>query len=188
MLYLPHRYAHDGVAVGGECMTYSIGFRSSASGELAQELLQRLAEDAAEEGGDERYRDPTQAAVKSPGAIPVALQDFARQALQDALRDPQALARALGEYLSEPKPSVWFEPGEAGDAAGVVLDRRTRMMYDGRHIFINGESYRASGLDARLMQRLADERRLPASDLARLGAGAVELLDAWCDAGWVRGV
>jgi 50S ribosomal protein L16 3-hydroxylase len=25
MLYLPPRYAHDGVAVG-ECMTYSIGF------------------------------------------------------------------------------------------------------------------------------------------------------------------
>jgi 50S ribosomal protein L16 3-hydroxylase len=30
----------------------------------------------------------------------------------------------------------------------VVLDRRTRMMHDARHIFINGESYRAAGRDA----------------------------------------
>ncbi len=189
MLYLPHRYAHDGVAVGGECMTYSVGFRSPASGELAQELLQRLAEDAAEEGGDERYRDPTQAAVKSPGAIPAALQDFAREALQDALKDPQALARALGEHLSEPKSSVWFEPGEAGTLeTGVVLDRRTRMMYDDRHIFINGESYRAGGRDATLMRRLADQRRLEAKELARASEAARELLQSWCETGWAHGL
>jgi 50S ribosomal protein L16 3-hydroxylase len=30
----------------------------------------------------------------------------------------------------------------------VALDRRTRMMFDAQHIFINGESYRASGRDA----------------------------------------
>ena len=40
MLYLPPRWAHDGVAVG-ECMTYSIGFRQPARGELARELLQK---------------------------------------------------------------------------------------------------------------------------------------------------
>jgi len=27
MLYLPPKWAHDGVAVGGDCMTYSVGFR-----------------------------------------------------------------------------------------------------------------------------------------------------------------
>jgi 50S ribosomal protein L16 3-hydroxylase len=51
MLYLPPRWAHDGVAVG-ECMTYSIGFRQPARGELARELLQRLAEDAEDAAGD----------------------------------------------------------------------------------------------------------------------------------------
>jgi 50S ribosomal protein L16 3-hydroxylase len=189
MLYLPHRYAHDGVADGGECMTYSIGFRSPAAGELAQELLQRLAEDAAEEGGDERYRDPAQVAVTTPAAIPAAMQDFARQALQNALRDPQALARVLGEHLTEPKSSVWFEPGEAEDVmGGVVLDRRTRMMYDAQHIFINGEGYRAAGRDATLMRRLADQRRLDAKELARASEAARELLQSWCEAGWAHGL
>lgn len=189
MLYLPHRYAHDGVAVGGECMTYSIGFRSPASGELAQELLQRLAEDAAEEGRDERYRDPKQSAVGTPAAIPVALQDFASQALQNALKDPQALGRALGEHLTEPKSSVWFEPGDVGALqGGVTLDRRTRMMYDAHHIFINGEGYRASGRDATLMRRLADQRRLDAKELERASEAARELLQSWCETGWVHGL
>ncbi len=189
MLYLPHRYAHDGVAEGGECMTYSIGFRSPARNELAQELLQRLADEAVEAGDDQRYRDPKQAAIDTPAAIPGALQDFAQQAVQDVLADPQALARVLGEYLTEPKSSVWFESGEAADVrAGVVLDRRTRMMYDAHHIFINGEGYRASGRDATLMRRLADQRRLAARDLARASAVALDLLQSWAEAGWVHGL
>jgi 50S ribosomal protein L16 3-hydroxylase len=189
MLYLPPRYAHDGVAVGGDCMTYSIGFRSPKRGELARELLQRLAEDAAEQVGDAVYRDPAQPAVGTPGAIPAALNDFARQSLQEALKDPQALPRLLGEYLTEPKSSVWFESGQdAWLEGGVVLDRRTRMMYDDQHIFINGESYRASGRDARLMRRLADERSLDTRALARASDDARALLQAWCEDGWIHGL
>ncbi len=189
MLYLPPGYAHDGVAVGGDCMTYSIGFRSPKRGELARELLQRLAEDAADEVGDALYRDAKQPAVSTPGAMPSALQDFAREALQAALKDPLALPRLLGEYLSEPKSNVWFEAGEE-DAldGGLVLDRRSRMMYDEHHIFINGESYRASGRDAKLMRQLADERRLDARDMAKASPAAVALLQDWCDDGWLHGL
>jgi 50S ribosomal protein L16 3-hydroxylase len=48
MLYLPPKYAHDGIAEG-ECMTYSIGFRSPSQSELAQEVLQRLADQSVDE-------------------------------------------------------------------------------------------------------------------------------------------
>lgn len=72
--------------------------------------------------------------------------------------------------MTELKPSVWFEEplhAWAPDAvkagqASIHLDARTRMMYDSDHVFINGESYRAKGLDASLMQRLADQRSLSA--------------------------
>jgi 50S ribosomal protein L16 3-hydroxylase len=189
MLYLPPGYAHDGVAVGGDCMTYSVGFRSPKRGELARELLQRLAEDAADDVGDFLYRDPKQPAVSTPGAMPLALQDFTRQSLEAALKDPQALPRLLGEYMSEPKSSVWFEPGPSTSLnAGVALDRRSRMMYDAHHIFINGESYRASGRDAQLMRQLADARRLDARALAKASPAAVALLQDWCDDGWVHGL
>ncbi|TFY96752.1 cupin domain-containing protein [Ramlibacter rhizophilus] len=186
MLYLPPRYAHDGVAEG-ECQTYSIGFRSPGRAEIARELLQRLAEDAAEQLGGALYRDPRQPATATPGAIPDALGEFAHEALAAALREPRLLDRALGEFLSEPKPSVWFESQAAPRRLrGVRLDARSRMLYDAHHIFINGESWRASGRDARLMRRLADERRLDAKDLAGASDGARELLASWCEAGWLN--
>ena len=52
----------------------------------------------------------------------------------------KTLARALGEWLSEPKPQVWFDDGRSLAAgAAVRLDRRTRVLYDEHHVFINGE-------------------------------------------------
>ena len=186
MLYLPPRYAHDGIAVG-ECMTYSVGFRSPSRGELAGELLQRLAEDAMDEAGAALYRDPKQPAVSGCGEIPADMVEFARDALAAALRDPLAVPRALGEYLSEPKAHVSFDGGEAsGEADGPVrLDRRTRMMYDIHHVFVNGESFRAAGRDAQLMRLLADERNLKATDVKRLSADARDLLADWMEAGWL---
>ncbi len=186
MLYLPPRYAHDGVAIG-ECMTYSIGFRAPSRAELARELLQRLAEQAGDAAGLALYRDSGQPAVDSPGRIPARLHDFAQRALQAALADPLALPRALGEYLTEPKPHVWFDAATAPCRMGrLALDRRTRMMFDDHHVFINGESYRASGRDAALMQQLADRRCLAAHEVRRASKGAVALLASWCDAGWLH--
>ena len=186
MLYLPPRYAHDGIA-DGECQTYSIGFRAPARGELARELLQRLAEDAEDEVGPALYRDAGAPAVDSPGAIPPALQQFAADAMRAALAEPLALERALGEYLTEPKANVWFDGAAAPRSLGAVaLDRRSRMMHDARHVFLNGESWRAAGRDATLMRRLADRRALSAAEVGRASEGALELLRDWCEAGWLH--
>jgi 50S ribosomal protein L16 3-hydroxylase len=68
----------------------------------------------------------------------------------------------------------------------VVLDRRTRMMHDAKHVYVNGESWRASGRDATLMRRLADRRALSAADLQGASEGALELLRAWFEAGWLH--
>ncbi|MFC5497834.1 JmjC domain-containing protein [Caenimonas terrae] len=186
MLYLPPRYAHDGTAVG-ECQTYSIGFRAPGRGELARELLQRLAEDADDEAGTALYRDAGAPAVDHPAAIPAGLQQFAADAVRAALADPLALDRALGEYLTEPKPNVWFDTAAAPRSLGAVaLDRRSRMMHDGQHVFLNGESWRAGGRDATLMRRLADRRSLSAAEVGRASAGAIDLLRDWCEAGWLH--
>jgi 50S ribosomal protein L16 3-hydroxylase len=190
MLYLPLLHAHDGIAIG-ECMTYSIGFRSPSRGELARELLQRLAEGAEDAVGVSVYRDPQQGATSQPAEIPQQMLEFARDALQGALKDPDALARALGEYLTEPKANVWFDAAEPGTGqleGAVRLDRRTKMMFDVRHIFINGESFRASGRDATLMRRLSDERRLSPQDVGRTSTEARSLLQVWGEAGWLHGL
>lgn len=186
MLYLPPRYAHDGIAEG-ECQTYSVGFRVPMRGELAQDLLQRLGDEACEALGDAMYRDAGHPATVSPAAIPQALQQFAREAVASMLAEPHCLERALGESLTEPKNNVWFEAGRApGRLRAVTLDRRSRMMHDARHIFVNGESWRASGADARLMRKLADRRCLGPADLAGASREALTLLRAWCEAGWLH--
>lgn len=201
MLYLPPRYAHDGLAeacVGedgrsADCMTYSIGFQAPERGEIAGQLLQRLADfsDDGQEGGGLRrlYRDPSQPAVSTPAAVPASLIGFAQEAVAAALQDPLALACVLGEYLTEPKASVWFDaPSNAWTpriACGLRLDPRSRMMYDSHHVFINGESYRAKGADARLMRQLADQRSLALADLRRASPQALDLLTDWHASGWL---
>jgi 50S ribosomal protein L16 3-hydroxylase len=187
MLYLPPRWAHDGIAEG-ECQSYSIGFRTPFRGELARELLQRIADDAPDIAGEGLYWDPAQPATDAPGEVPAPLMKFAQSALHSALADRDVLARALGEYITEPKANVWFDPRDEEiviDGA-LVLDRRTRMMYDRRHVFINGESLRAAGRDANLMRALADRRTLTAAQVAKASDVAIEVLSSWCEAGWLH--
>jgi 50S ribosomal protein L16 3-hydroxylase len=207
MLYLPPLWGHDGVAEGGECMTCSIGFRAPSARELALELLQRLGdeetgvENTADDSnsgatgsgrvrpGTQRqalYRHANEGATSAPGALPPQLTAFATAAVQRQLQQPGVLSRALGEWATEPKPRVWFEPGEPwARGQGVELHARTRMMYDDHHVFINGEAFEAAGRDAQLMRQLADARYLPALNAARLGMQACELLAQWAVAGWV---
>jgi 50S ribosomal protein L16 3-hydroxylase len=187
MLYLPPGWAHDGVAVGAGCMTGSVGFRASTGEGLAAELLPRLLDDV--EDGGRLYADPRQQATTEPARMPSALLDFARRAVEAAVQRPHALERALGEALTEPKANVWFEPGDQLPAgSGCELDRRSRMLYDETQVFLNGESFRASGRDAVLMRRLADCRRLTAAEVGRLSGQARELLDQWTEDGWVQPV
>ena len=191
MLYLPPGWAHDGDAVGGECMTCSVGFRSPHRSELARETLLRLA-DAVEDAGDEGvrpvvYADPDQPATTEPGRIPAALVRFAADGLRRVLEEPGALERALGEYMSEPKPTVSFAFGDPLPAnRGVVLDARSCMLYDDHHVFMNGDSWHAAGDDAQVLRRLADARRLDAATLAAASSDVRGLLEQWCDDGWIH--
>jgi len=193
MLYLPPGWGHDGTAVGA-CLTASIGFRAPLAGALGADVLQRLGEAAADDDQpparlQRRYRDSGEAATDRPARIPARLQRFAADAVERLAADRAASARALGEALSEPKPGTWFERRESLPAlpAAIVLDRKTRMLYDERHIFINGESFRAGGADATLARRLADQRRLDARGVARMSDEAGQWLAAWLRAGWCAG-
>jgi len=189
MLYLPPGWGHDGVAVG-ECITASIGFRAPRSRELAIDVVQRLAEAARDDADASvdgpRYRDAGAPAADRPARVPESLQRFAAEALERLLADRAATSRALGEVLSEPKPGTWFERAEsaAAPAPAIALARRTRMLYDDRFVFVNGEAYRAGGRDATLMRQLADRRRLDAKRVAGASVAARELLAEWLGAGW----
>jgi len=187
MLYLPPHYAHEGVAVG-ECMTYSIGFKAESPQSLAHELLPRLV-DMGPEAEQARYADPKQTATVHAAQIPAALQQFAHKAVLQALKHPGDLNCALGEFLSEPKARVWFE-GQAVPRTlkGLRLDRKTKMLYDQDFVFINGESWRCKGADAKYLRLLADERSLDAAQVAKTSPTLNNLLKDWLEAGWLQTV
>lgn len=183
LLYLPPGWAHEGVALGGDCMTYSIGMRAPDRAGIAGELAVRLAETY-----DDRtsYRDAGAAATAHPAAVPPALQAFAADAMRRLAARPAALRRALGEVLSEPKPHVWFHKSDARWRTGtVVLDRRTRMLYDAAHVFINGEAAPLRGHTAALLRSLADRRELELRDFEPLSRQTRALLQEWLRAGWL---
>jgi 50S ribosomal protein L16 3-hydroxylase len=184
LLYLPPGWAHEGEALDGDCVTCSIGMRAPQRGALAAEIAQRLAETATD---PRLYRDLGQAATTTPAAIPRRLASFAAEATQQLLTDQRAVARALGEVLSEPKAHVWFRKNAArGRLGAVALDRQTRMLYDSQHVFINGEAVRVGGRDATLLRKLADERALDARPVRSASKAARALLAEWLSAGWLQ--
>ncbi len=206
MLYLPPGWGHDGEAVGGDCMTCSVGFRAPSDVELVREVLQRLL-DAHDDRHDESllgtvptpklYSDPKQLATDAPAQVPPGLVNFTLGAVLGALTAPHHISRALGELLSEPKPHVWFDaptpPARAQEmdapmTAGVALHARSRMLYDADNLFLNGESFSVSGRDRTLLRRLADARHLVARDVQRLSPQARDELAQWWAAGWLRSI
>ncbi|WP_341315077.1 cupin domain-containing protein [Paraburkholderia sp. IMGN_8] len=197
MLYLPPHIAHDGVAEG-ECMTCSIGFRAPSAGELTAHFLYHLAErgEAAGQPGA-LYRDPQQPAVDRPAELPAALVDRVGAILARVNWDEQDIASFLGSYLSEPKPSVVFDPPQRplnearfiaqASKSGVRLDRKTNLLYNRRFFFLNGEETAFVGGKKWLFD-LADRRSMSAKRFVTLSydSSVTALLHEWYCAGWIQ--
>ncbi|RFU45562.1 cupin domain-containing protein [Paraburkholderia sp. DHOC27] len=206
MLYLPPHIAHDGVAAG-ECMTCSIGFRAPSASELTGQFLYHLAErgergnrsggGAAQERAPQLYRDPQQPAVAHPAELPAALIERVGAILAQVKWDEKDIASFLGSYLSEPKPSVVFDPPESplnearfiqrASKSGVRLDRKTVLLYDRRFFYLNGEENRLANVKKWLIE-FADNRCLSAKRFVTLSgdSSVTALLHEWYRAGWIQ--
>ncbi len=192
MLYLPPQYAHDGVAVD-DCTTWSIGFRAPAATELAQAFLDHLR-DTVELPG--RYADPDLKPTAEPARIDGAMQRRMATLLAAIRWRNEDVARFLGAWLSEPKPSVFFTPpapplARAAFARriatrGAVLDARTQMLFDDAHLFVNGETLAWPGRGRAELERLANRRALAPHDAAAIPAEALALLHDWYRDGWLH--
>lgn len=158
ILYVPPGVAHDGIAVGDDCMTYSIGFRAPARGELIAHWCDHLL-GMSDEG--DRYADPDLTAQDNPGEISVVALARLQAMVVDALSDREAFARWFGQYTSTPKyPDVDWSPeappsrAEVGAriAAGAALQRNPASRFafvrgeDGAvMLFVDGECFDCAG-------------------------------------------
>ena len=100
ILYVPPRVAHNGVAIGDDCMTYSIGFRAPSRSELiahwCDDLLGRLQD-------DDRYVDPHLQAQANPGEISAGAIAQLHAMIAETMLDRDAFARWFGQYNSTRK-------------------------------------------------------------------------------------
>jgi 50S ribosomal protein L16 3-hydroxylase len=191
MLYLPPHYAHDGIAVG-ECMTYSIGFRAPSYQELGEAFLQFMADSIDLPG---RYADPDLNTTTHPAEIASAMLKQVSEQLSKVRFTDEDITIFLGEYLSEPKANVFFDAPEQtlnqkrfeqlATKYGIALSRRTRMLYKGKHVFINGESFAAAREDKKSLIMLADDRRLDADQVRSASVDVKEALYNWYLDGWL---
>lgn len=117
ILYVPPRIAHDGVAVGDDCMTYSVGFRAPSRSELLTHFVDDLV---AQMQDDDRYSDPDFAVQDNPGEISnIALDRLHRLAIEQ-LQDRAIFTRWFGHYSSTRKyPEIDWSPEDLVSEADI---------------------------------------------------------------------
>ena len=165
MLYLPPGIAHQGTALGADCITCSVGFRAPSHGELLQGAAARLAEMLPEAA---RYRDSVPAIDADPYCINAAALRQVRTIWDSLAREhiDAALAQAFGCQLTEPRhperigeraplrdPDTLARRVAGRGSVPLVHDPASRFAYalDGEHalLFVDGEAYRTSAVLAR---------------------------------------
>lgn len=191
MLYLPPQYAHDGVALN-ECMTYSIGFRSASYQEMGESFLQFMS-DTIELPG--RYSDPDLKESDHPAEISSDMMDKLIKELERITFSKEDMSIFIGEYLTEPKASVFFESPDkplspkkfnlSAQKLGVKLSLKTQMLYKDKHVFINGESFEVGAKDKKSLSKLANQRYLNTEDLASVSEDVLEAFCIWHEDGWL---
>jgi 50S ribosomal protein L16 3-hydroxylase len=189
MLYLPPHCAHNGIAED-DCMTYSIGFRTPAYHELAEQFLVYLQDRIEIEG---MYADPDLKSQEHPSEISRAMLRQVESAINKVRWDKEDIANFTGCYLSEPKPHVYFDPPEpafsearfrkSAETKGIRLSLKSQMLCCNGWIYMNGEAHLASPDDYLLLRKLADRRSVDSTGGASADAHA--LLYQWYMDGYI---
>lgn len=191
MLYLPPQYAHDGVALG-ECMTYSIGFRAPTYQELGEEFLHYMA-DSIELPG--RYADPKLKETAHPAEIQDDMLKQLAKIIANIQFGEEDMQLFLGRYLSEPKSNVFFHTEnnaldeeaffETADEKGIRLSVKSRILYKGDYLFINGEDLSIPEEDHDLLVNFANTHQLTSEQIQAASPDLLETLFQWYQDGWI---
>ena len=200
ILYVPPGISHNGVAVGSDCMTYSVGFRAPSRGDLLGHYVDDVLDGIKD---DELYRDPDLQAQANAGEILPGALDRLQQMILESLSDPAHFARWFGTFNSTPKypdmdwrPEIPVAPEEVREA--IIAQTRLSRNPASRLAFIAG----AKDIDAVMLFAdgvcfdCIDETAALAKDLcaadsvvldvALVGsAAAIDLLTQLCNNGCI---
>ena len=172
LLYLPPGVAHRGVAVGQDCMTYSVGFRAPDHREIADaafgQHLDRLMA--------QPWSDPWLTATDRIGELPDRLVKEMADKAMACMPDRQTVCEEVVIALSVPHPTVLANLPKPisyqafvkrlAKAKGLALAPGARLMTWREIAAANGEPIPLDGLSKRertrvigLLNQLGNERR-----------------------------
>ena len=189
ILYIPPRVAHNGVAVGEPCMTYSIGFRAPSRAELiagwCDDLVTQLSD-------DDRYGDPGLPRQDNPGEITGQALAALHALVTDRLGDREAFARWFGGYSTTRKyPEVDWAPDEPISAAelrghlarGVPLLRNPasrisfiRGQARACALYVDGERFACTGPSAAFAELICAQDRIALDAKLAADVAVVDLI------------
>lgn len=189
ILYVPPGVAHEGVAIGEDCMTYSIGFRAPSRAELiggwCDDLLASMTD-------DDRYVDPDLRAQANPGEISAGAIDRLHAMVTETMADRDAFACWFGSYTSTPKyPEIDWTPEDPITveqvrerlAEGIALVRNpasrfsfVRQGTDRVMLFVDGECFECEKEAAAFAEQLCAKTRVTVEPVLRNANSALELI------------
>ena len=128
LLYLPPGVPHDGVAIG-ECMTFSIGMRAPAVGELLFDFAAHVAEALPE---SLRFADPDLKPAGDAGEIDAAALRRARRAVGpvSAALDDDAFADWFGGFITRYRAAQVPAPRKRGVDRASLAERLPRVVLE----------------------------------------------------------
>ncbi len=171
MLYLPPQIAHWGVSMSDDCMTYSIGFRAPKTQELMHEFLSYLQDNIGADSlsVDSLYRDPDLGLQNHPAEISEGMIKQVSEMLTKITWNKQHVADFLGQYLTEPKPDIVFEPSlkfsknefiKQLAIKNMALNLKSQLLFASEQFYLNGEKLAVPTQLIACMRDLADKRYL----------------------------
>ena len=198
MLYVPPGLAHNGIALGDDCMTYSIGFRAPSRAELLEGWTEHVL-DALDD--DDRYADPDLTAQTHPGEIAPDAIARLQGMVADRLLDRDAFARWFGRFATAPKNAdIDWQPESRATAAtlrralargtAVLRNPASRFAFvagdaDAVTLFVDGEAYRCEGALAACARELCADARVTFNPGVGDSDAAVELFAELLDRGCI---
>ena len=199
MLYLPPRYAHEGVAIGA-CTTLSIGFRAPTAAELLASVYRQAADDIEHNEALRtlRFQDPLRGVCKNPGELPADMTAWIAQQLRGHTIETDSVVKGLLTHSTEPKDTVYFDPPQRNTTAvktlkalqthGIALSEKSRLICAERYFSINGELFEYADAQTKtLILELSATRHLNKDFCNELTSKS--LFVAWCmdmfNAGWI---
>ena len=171
MLYLPPQIAHWGISESDDCMTYSIGFRAPKTQELQHEFLSFLQDNLGQDNinADGLYADTDLKLQHHPAEISDDMISKVSEMLQKITWDKKHVADFIGQYLTEPKLDIVFEPNRKISKTDFIkqlaaktlhLDLKSQLLFTQNNFYLNGEKLNVPTTILNELKELADKRYL----------------------------